>query len=67
MHINYFALTPHVNAFFHFLEVTPVAFHIEGEGLTISEIKLLHLNTCVQVLKTSTLYLCLDNLNVLYE
>lgn len=38
MYINYFALTPHVNALFHFLEVTPVDFHIEGEGLNISEI-----------------------------
>lgn len=47
MHINYFALTPCVDAFFHFLEATPVEFHFEGEGLNISEIKSLHLNTSV--------------------
>lgn len=43
MHINYFALTPHVDTLFHFLEANPVEFHIEGEELNMSEIKSLHL------------------------
>lgn len=42
MHINCFALNPHVDALIHFLEETPAEFNTEVKGLSSNEIKPLH-------------------------